>query len=132
MTSKLSTLKSEVLKETIKGISKLENYRSHCNQMLSESDKALSDLDHLLELNQTDAIAMMKVSSKRKKLLQERRYYKDEIEVITEILKECPDIQVTCTKVKKIINTYSSTTQVMNNRKYTPRVLTDFYNELVN
>lgn len=130
MQSKLSTLNSSTLQDTIKSISKLENYKTHCYFMLSESDKALTDLDHLLELNQIDGTRMMKITSKRKKLLMERRVYKNEIDLVSEILKECPDIQITCTKMKKIINTYETTLQTMSNRKYIPRVLNDFYNEI--
>lgn len=109
----------------LKLLDRTEKYKKFCNDRLSESDKTLVDLDHMLELVRMDGAHMMRLISKRKRVLLERRSYKDELDRVTTILSKLSNVQqihnqlsAVCTELKKV-------NQRLENRSYTPRVLCD-------
>lgn len=114
-----------VAEQFAKLIDKTENYRQFCYDKQSEVDKMLTDLDHKLELFPLDAVQMVKVCSKRKQILKERRFIKDEIERVNTIINKMGNsqqlhktIQTSCVEMRALEKRLS-------NRKFTPRILTE-------
>lgn len=109
-------------------INKLSNYKAYCNEQLKERDRHLSDLDHCLELKTCDGVKMMKITSKRKRILSERRFYKDEIACIEAIESANKiDTQSIHKTVKEIKTSLKITIEKLKNRQYTPRVDVDLF-----
>lgn len=109
-------------------INKLSNYKVYCNEQLKERDRHLSDLDHYLELKTCDGVKMMKITSKRKRILSERRFYKDEIVCIEAIESANKiDTQSIHKTVKEIKTSLKVAIEKLKNRQYTPRVDVDLF-----
>ena len=64
------------MKNFFEGIDKL---KADLETQISETELARNDLLHELELANLDAVEMMKLTKTLKKVLQERRTYKDEL-----------------------------------------------------
>lgn len=112
----------------LSAINKLSNYKQYCYNQLCECDKYLSDLDHYLELKSCNCVKMTKLISKRKKILSERRFYKDEIACIEAIESANKlDTQSIHKNIKAIKSSLKDTIDRLENRIYTPRVAFDLF-----
>lgn len=114
---------AEKAEDFLKLFDRLENYKLFCFDKISESDKKLSDLDHMLELEILDCIKMTKLASKRKQILQQRRIYKDETDRANAIASKAKDTQSIHNQLQAACNEVKATNQRLSSRTYTPRVL---------
>lgn len=122
MESKFNSIVSAT-QDILTSISKLSNYKNYCNEQLSECDKFLSDLDHMLELESINAAKMMKLVKFRKEKLIERRTIKDELERIKCLFDCCNDLTKFTNTIKSINLSFSATQKRLNNRVYSPRII---------
>lgn len=115
----------EVAENFSKLIDRTENYRQFCFDKQSEADRMLTDLDYKLELSSLDAVQMVKICSRRKQILKERRFVKDEIERVNTIINKMGDSQQLHKKIQTSCAEMRALEKRLSNRKFTPRILTD-------
>lgn len=113
--------------EWIGELDKVGNYKRFCASKLADCDKALTDIDHLLELTRLDGVKMVRVTAKRKEILQERRFYKDESDRCDLILQAMPQVQNFYDQLKTAYSKLKDFESRIENRAYTPRVLFDIF-----
>lgn len=109
----------------LKKIDKLNNYKRFCSEQVSNLEKALCDLDHKLELQSLDCVSMSKLTTNRKKILQQRRKYKDEIERINAFLSKTPNSQQIHDQLWESCKEVKSTDKRLEARTYRPRILAE-------
>lgn len=114
---------AEALNIVAIGLDKTDTYKRTCSERISECDRILSDLDHKLELDQLDAIAMTKLVKYRKFILEERRIAKDELEYTDSIISSCKqNTQILHNQLKDISNSFKNIAEKLENRIYIPRI----------
>lgn len=113
--------------ELLQAIDKMDGYKKFCASKLAECDRALSDIDHLIELCKLDAVHMMRAVRKRKEILLERRFYKDEADRANAISQVMPNSQSVHQEFVKAIAKVKEINQHADTREYTPRVLFDIF-----
>lgn len=113
--------------EFLAALNKVDNYKSFCQSKLAECDRALSDIDHLLELTKLDGVKMVRVTSKRKEILLERRFYKDEIERCLVVSQAMPSSQNVHGQLNMIRAKLKECEEHITARAFTPRVLFDIF-----
>lgn len=113
--------------EFLAALNKVDNYKSFCQSKLAECDRALSDIDHLLELTKLDGVKMVRVTSKRKEILIERRFYKDEIERCIAVSQAMPSSQTVHGQLNQVRVKLQECEEHILDRAYTPRVLFDIF-----
>lgn len=106
---------------------KVGNYKKYCLSKQSECDRALTDIDHLIELTKLDAVKMVRATVKRKEILIERRFYKDEAERCDILLQTMPQVQQLHDQLKSTSNKLVDYAGKIESREYTPRVLFDIF-----
>lgn len=126
MESKFKTLLSPP-SEWAASLDKLENYKRFCVSKQADCDRALSDIDHLIELTKLDAVKMVRVIAKRKEILIERRFYKDETERCDVIMQAMPSAQQFYNQLKAASSKLKDFETRIDGRTYTPRVLFDIF-----
>ena len=117
----------ESCEEFIKYIDRTENYKKACLDKISECERKLSDLDHLLGLENVDGTKMMKISSHRKKTLKERWKYKDELEYTETLIKRIPNIQGIYNTLRDAKNAMKETEKRFEERQYAPNILFELF-----
>lgn len=114
--------------ELIKAINKIENYKRHCSEQVSEIDKTiLKEYDHCLELMNLDCIKQSQLSKARKEQLIKRRFYKNEIEYINALENSGFDTQMIANGLKKLKSLFEATKNRLDNRIYTPRMCFELF-----
>ena len=113
--------------EFLAAINKVDNYKAFCQSKLADCDRALSDIDHLLELTKLDGVKMVRVAAKRKELLLERRFYKDEIERCIAVAQAMPSSQSIHGQLNQARAKLKECEDHILDRAYTPRVLFDIF-----
>lgn len=113
--------------DLMKALNKVENYQKFCQTKLGECDRALSDIDHLIELTKLDAVKMVRAVGKRKDILQERRFYKDEVARADIIMKTMSNSQTTHGELTQVAAKLKEFDEQVGARVYTPRVLFDIF-----
>ena len=108
-------------------LNKVENYKSFCLSKLADCDRALSDIDHLIELTKLDGVKMVRVTAKRKEILLERRFYKDEVERCNVVAAAMPSSQSVHGQINQVHAKLKECEEHILNRAYTPRVLFDMF-----
>lgn len=86
--------------------------QTELRELLSQTDKELSDLDHYLEFSKLNACEMWYQGDKRKQVLKKRREVKNELELVAQI-----------TKLDEATEKLNKSVDNMMHRKYVPRVL---------
>lgn len=115
--------------ELMKAINKIDNYKRSCGTKLSECDQMLSDIDHVLELNRLSAVQMTKLIGKRKEILLERRFWKNEIQrcgVVAGALPHSQELHGQLTQAAERLKEYEDGIAA---REYTPHILFDLFDE---
>lgn len=113
--------------ELMKALNKVDNYAKWCQSQVGECDRALSDIDHLIELTRLDAVKMMRALHKRKELLVERRFYKDEVTRADIVMKTMPRSQDTHGDLNQTMSKLKDFEEQIASREFTPRVLFDIF-----
>ncbi len=90
---------------------------------LSSVDKEVNDLLHFMEFNTFDAYKGYLAYKQMHDTLLRRRKIKDERSVVISIKSCLPDAD----RLAKILNRMNTLEQRLDNRKYTPRVLTELF-----
>lgn len=108
------------------GISKLagfvqesEDRRSELSEALSNVDKEITDIEHYIELNNLNAYQGFMSYKMLQNRLKRRRKIKDELQVLNQ-LGSCKLDSVVMTEIQEAL-------KQMENKVYTPRVLTDLF-----
>lgn len=114
---------AEKAEDFLKLLDRLENYKQFCIDKMGESDRTLSDLDHMLELTGLDCVKMTQLVSRRKQTLHQRRTYKDEADRVNAITSKVKDTQSIHNQLQAACNEIRATNQRLSSRTYTPRVL---------
>lgn len=110
-------------------LNKVDGYKKYCTTKVSDCDKALSDIDHILELNRLDGVKIMKLAAKRKEILLERRFYKDEIARADVIAAQMPQSQSVHGQLTQVRVKLNELEEQLQSRAYTPRVLFDIFGD---
>jgi len=113
--------------EFLAALNKVDNYKSFCLSKLTECDRALSDIDHLIELTRLDGVKMVRVTAKRKEILLERRFYKDEVERCNVVAQVMPTSQSVHGQINQVRTKLKECEEHFMDRAYTPRVLFDIF-----
>jgi hypothetical protein len=98
-----------------------EARRDELESSLSEVDKEITDIEHYIEFGKFNAYQGYLAFNMLKQRLMKRRKIKDELIVLQQI-GEC---KITTDK----INSIQQAIHNLNNRKYTPRVLSELFEE---
>lgn len=113
----------DALKENIENIKKIvsdaENRRSELSDLLSGIDKEITDIEHYIELKETDEHAAISTYEMLKNRLKNRRKIKNELSILRQ-LSICKMDVSTIDELLKYISD-------INNQTYTPRVLKDLF-----
>lgn len=117
----------DVPAELLASLNKIDNYKRFCASEVSKCDKSLSDIDHVLELTKLNAVQMTQLIGKRKEILQERRFYKDEIARADVITKELPRSQELHSQLHQASVKLQEFEAGIEGREYTPRVMFDLF-----
>lgn len=117
----------DVSAELLASLNKIDNYKRFCAGQVSECDKSLSDIDHVLELTKLNAVQQTQLIGKRKEILHERRFYKDEIARADVITRELPRSQELHSQLHQASVRLQELEESLDNREYTPRVLFDLF-----
>lgn len=103
-------------------------YFDFLNKQLAKVDKEIQDLLHVIELGKLDAVALMKVSRDLKKARIERRYIKNDLDMLT-IVNEFVDSSKGKTvkqfEIEQSIGKLRSMEQRIERRVYRMRIRND-------
>lgn len=91
------------------------------SELVNKCDKATQDILHNLELNKLSRSEKSKLMTMLTQIRRERRFYKDKIEAVDEILKNTPD-----TLINKLCNLAGNANKFYKNRDsrvYHPRII---------
>lgn len=115
----------KIVDDTIYYIEAVKNRYEFSLKRIPELQTEISDIQHILELNNHDAVALVKLAKELKNVLQERRRLKCELERLNPLYdlfcrydKLENDLKRAQKDVERII-------QVQENRSYVPRIRTD-------
>lgn len=126
MESKFTPLLSPP-QDLLAALNKIDNYKTFCLSKVADCDRALSDIDHLLELTRLDGVKMVRVAAKRKEILLERRFYKDEVERCVAVSQAMPSSQSIHGQLNQVRTKLKECEDHIVNREYTPRILFDIF-----
>lgn len=113
--------------ELLGALNKIDNYKRFCANKVSECDRILTDIDHALELSKLNAVQMTQLIGKRKEILHERRFYKDEIGRVDVISRELPHSQELHSQLHQASLKLQEFESGLENREYTPRMLFELF-----
>ena len=99
------------------------------NDLLNRADKATQDILHKLELDSLSQSEKAKLATKLSNIRKDRRYYKDKVEALETLVGKFESWGQSfggcINKLENISGVTKRNYQNRNNRKYTPRVITD-------
>jgi len=94
-------------------------------QRIPELQTEISDIQHILELNNHDAVALVRLAKELKNVLQERRQMKIEAETLKPLYDLfCQYDKLEC-ELKRAQKDVDRIIEVQENRRFSPRIRTD-------
>ena len=115
-----SELKNKIL-EIKKFIDENESRKLELTELLSITDKEITDIQHFIEFSDLDDVEILKIYHMLKARLKNRRNIKNELVVLRQLSE--------CKMEKDILGDVLTTISEFDNKKYAPRVLTELFNQ---
>lgn len=94
-------------------------------ERIAELETEINDIQHILGLNNHDAVALVKLAKELKKVLQERWKLKDELDLAKPIYELFDKHFKFFEDLRKVDNDINKRIEVLENRTYSPRIRTD-------
>lgn len=99
----------------------INTYRKECEEKLSNADKMIVDIQHCLEFEKLNAVELVKIALKLKSTVINRRYYKNELDLIKSMMGADGNIGNTMTRLNLVRDAYSKQLKEIESLKYFPR-----------
>lgn len=117
--------KTETLEEFMEFVKSYKDKKDYHYSEVGKCDKALTDLDHELELKSLNGPGMLRYAKERKAVLLERRKNKDQLYILQELEKRFPNMTNVSNTLEGLIKSVQSLQKQLNERVYVPRILTE-------
>jgi len=115
----------KIVDDTIYYIEAVKNRYEFSLKRIPELQTEISDIQHILELNNHDAVALVKLAKELKNVLQERRRLKCESEQLKPLYELfCKYDKLDC-ELKRAQKDVDRIIEVQDNRRFTPRIRND-------
>lgn len=115
----------KIVDDTIYYIETVKNRYEYSLRRIPELQTEVSDIQHILELNNHDAVALVKLAKELKNVLQERRRLKCESERLKPLYELFCRYDKLNSELRRAQRDVDRIIEVQENRSYVPRIRTD-------
>lgn len=114
---------SEMISDFLDYIKSVTDMYNGCNSQMKEEDKLTQDILHKFELEELDYKERNRLGTLLKTNRKNRRYYKDQVELLQPIVDFVNNNKKTLDVLKQILGEVRKTESYHSNRTYHPKVM---------
>lgn len=115
----------KIVDDTIYYIETVKDRYEFSLKRIPELQTEISDIQHILELNSHDAVALVKLAKELKNVLQERRRLKCESERLKPLYELFCKYDKLDSELKRVQRDVDRIIEVQENRRFSPRIRAD-------